>query len=157
MISLSSWVSDTFQAFLELLQEWHHQVVNSRIIQGWCQNRHPCSWFGRLVRSAGVMLVMIRLNLLLCWGQLGLLSKCVRNRLLFLISGCLLLLIFCNMGKRKQLFFLCFGPINFPIGFCTVYSSLPFSVTERLIQLLPYPPSRWPFQHPFLSTWTFMQ
>lgn len=152
MISLSSWVSDTSQAFLELLQEWHRQEVNSRLVQGWCQNRHPCSWFGRFVRSAGVMLVMIRLNLLLFWGQLGLLSKCVRNRLLFLISGCLLLLVFCNVDKRKQPFFLCFGPIIFPMDSCS-----PFSITERLIHLLPYPPSHWPCQHPFVSTWTFMQ
>ena len=119
MISLSSWLPDIFQAFPKLLQEWHNQVVNSRVNQDQCQNSHLFSWCWSFIRLTGDMLVKIRLNLSLCRGQSSFL--CLINRLLFIISGCLFLLLFCNEGKRKQLFSLCFPPINYPTDFCSVY------------------------------------
>lgn len=83
-----------------LLLEWQHQVVNSRVVQAPCQNRYPHSCFWRFVRSTGDVLVNDQIESS-AWQR----PKCVTNRLFFIISGCVFLLAFCNDGKKEATIF----------------------------------------------------
>lgn len=104
-------------------------MVNSRVVQALCPNRHSLDLE---VGEVSGDVVMIKSSLVLHAGQLALLPKCFIDWFFFLTSGCGSLLAFCNEGERKEpFFFLIFGRI-YPIDLLCLFLS-PFISLLMLI------------------------